>query len=166
MRVYIESLARDNILLIDYGRQVYHWKWPKISGCVVWTSCSSDQKFQACTENPSWTLSTLTAQLRLGSVSAQNFLSWALSRAGVKCPSMMNWWVGWVKSQLYPHVLNVLGLLISHVVCGTWLICICKLDVICIPRTFSTLGCSPNIKARYCITHIISCKGLLWGDYV
>ncbi len=54
----------------------------------VWTSCSSDQKFQACTENLSWTLFTLKAQLRISSGSAQTFLSWALSRASVKCPIM------------------------------------------------------------------------------
>ena len=33
---------------------------------LVWTSCNLDQKFQACTENPSWTLFTLKTQLRLG----------------------------------------------------------------------------------------------------
>ncbi len=27
---------------------------------------------------------------------------------------------------------------------GTWLLCICKLDLICIPRTFSTWGYSPQ----------------------
>ena len=34
---------------------------------LVWTSCSSDQNCQTCTQNPSWTLFTLKAQLRLGS---------------------------------------------------------------------------------------------------
>ncbi len=34
---------------------------------MVWTSCSSDKKSQACSENPRWTLFTLTAQLRLSS---------------------------------------------------------------------------------------------------
>ncbi len=34
-------------------------------------------------------------------------------------------------------------LLISHVVYGTWLICICKWNLICIPRTFSTWGVAP-----------------------
>ncbi len=53
---------------------------------LVWTSCSSDKKFQACTENPSWTLFTLKARLRLGSGSAQDFLSWAPSLASVKHP--------------------------------------------------------------------------------
>ncbi len=40
---------------------------------LVGTSCSSDEKFQACTENLSWTLFTLKAQLRLGSDSAQDY---------------------------------------------------------------------------------------------
>ncbi len=35
---------------------------------LVWTSCSSDKKFQAWTENLSRTLFTLKAQLRLGSL--------------------------------------------------------------------------------------------------
>ena len=39
-------------------------------------------------------------------------------------------------------------LLICHVVSGTWLLCICKPGFICIPRTFSTWGCSHQTVLR------------------
>ncbi len=92
----------------------------------------------------------------------------------IRKPLIFKWIsVNWGPSQerLHIHVLNVLlinanegsilesmpdfwNILISHVVwkChvwsiavyGTWLLCICKQDLICIPRTFSTCRCSPR----------------------
>ncbi len=49
---------------------------------------------------------------------------------------------------------TLICLLISYVVCGRWLICICRRDLICITKTFSTWGCSQwcaspaNLKSK------------------
>ncbi len=43
------------------------------------------------------------------------------------------------------YIIYTLCLLISHAVSSTWLISICKRNLICIPRTFSTCKCSPTL---------------------
>ncbi len=46
---------------------------------------------------------------------------------------------------------------------GTWLLCICKWDLICIPRTFSTWGCSQGDLPGEVILSTSVMKASTWG---
>ncbi len=73
---------------------------------LVWTPCCSDQKFQAYTQNLSWTVFTLEAQVKLSSGSAQKFLSRAPSRASVKCPNVSHISKYWVPRSKISQVMS------------------------------------------------------------
>ncbi len=62
------------------------------------------------------------------------------------------------------HVDAVDRLLISHAVCGTWLLCICKPDLICLPRTFSTWGTLYPLSAY--VDYPTDAVDQLWISYM
>ncbi len=81
----------------------------------VWTPCSSDQIYQAYTQNLSQTLFTLKAQPKLSSGLAQNFLSRTLSWASVKCPpSVLGGFAPWLPPRC-PALCTLCGPMIAPI---------------------------------------------------
>ncbi len=95
---YVE---KKNILrhftLAQLGARLGSWAEP-----LVWTPCSTDKKFQACTQNLSQTLFTLEAQVKHSSGSAQKFLSRAPRQTSVKCPIKIycKIWLTWISQSI------------------------------------------------------------------